>query len=242
MRRLRNVRSAELLAFGAIVVFAVCVADAQVYDAAAQFDPANNPSGPWSYGGREGADSTAFTPLTPYAYPGAPAGMCFWASDWPGGNFGGIAKNMTDTTLVYGYYNNVITPPGAMTMAPGPGTRGSVLRWTAPAAGVYSISADFLGTDTQGTTSDVHVEFNGTSLYSDYINGYQDGKSYSGVANINAGDILDVFVGNGVNGNEISDTTRVAFTITVVPEPSTIVLLSVGVISLIAYVWRRQAG
>jgi len=103
--------------------------------------------------------------------------------------------------------------PGQMALHPGPKGEYSVLRWTGPADGEYSVAAIFTGIAKEATT-DVHVLHNGRSLHDGLINVADRGNesAYSRALTIAKDDTLDFVVGFG-NGFYGADTTALAATI-----------------------------
>jgi hypothetical protein len=97
-------------------------------------------------------------------------------------------------------------------MHPGPAGQVSVLRWTAPAAGSYDVTAAFRALDAQPATTDVHVLHNGVSKFDGTVNATMSGPAYAGTLALQAGDTVDVAVGYG-NGSYNYDTTAVSFRI-----------------------------
>ena len=96
----------------------------------------------------------------------------------------------------------------------------SVVRWTAPAQGVYTLQGAFIGLDYSGpTTTDVHVLHNDKSLFDAYIDGYGGDPSfhkvegasptadYSGQVSMKKNDILTFAIGWGRNKTNSCDTT-----------------------------------
>jgi len=86
--------------------------------------------------------------------------------------------------------------PGQMALHPGPKGEYSVLRWTGPADGEYSVAAIFTGIAKEATT-DVHVLHNGRSLHDGLINVADRGNesAYSRALTIAKDDTLDFVVG-----------------------------------------------
>jgi hypothetical protein len=132
---------------------------------------------------------------------------------------------------------NVVFNPANDAINFGPGnspanTQGldSVIRFTAPSAGLYNVALTFSNASGVATT-DVHFVENGTSLFDSYININGGGQTatYANVfpLNLAAGAELDFVVGNG--GNTYGgDTTGLIATITELPEPSTYAMLLGG--------------
>jgi Ca2+-binding RTX toxin-like protein len=98
-----------------------------------------------------------------------------------------------------------------MSLHPGPNGEYSVLKWIAPRSGVYDIAARFSGLDADGATTDVHILRNGSQIYETLINGFGEpsAKTYANSLNISVGDIIDIAVGMGENGNYHHDSTEV---------------------------------
>jgi len=94
----------------------------------------------------------------------------------------------------------------------------SLVRFVAPVAGTYKISAQFAGVHVWSTT-DVHVLHNGTSLFDADIDGYggdpafrkvqgaSPTAAYSGQIEMKANDTVTFAVGYGKNKTNSGDTT-----------------------------------
>ena len=103
--------------------------------------------------------------------------------------------------------------PGRLSLHPGPKGEYSVVRWTAPGAGVHAVKAAFLSIDPAATT-DVYVLHNGRPLFEGLINlaGKPSRAEYAGNVNVAKGDTLDFAVGFG-NATHSSDSTGLEVTL-----------------------------
>lgn len=90
-------------------------------------------------------------------------------------------------------------------MLPGPDGEYSVVRWTAPSAGLWDVSGEF---DGQGSTSsDVHILRNQHCVFSRNLNN-ADTQVFTLTLSLHAGDTIDFAVGFGPDQNSDSDNTR----------------------------------
>ncbi len=205
------------------------------YDLATDFSVAQNPNGVWSYGYSSTLGGT-FTTFSDSLV--APSGLMTWWNP-------AIASLGTPSA----YYNptqNLIGPPGSPRYAPGeagfhpgPDTL-AIYRFTAPAAGSYSIDATFFVQDVSPTGTDVHVQRNGSiNLYTDRLayGGSGNVATYSGTVTLASGGTVDFVVGNA--GNYFFDSTGIGVQISAVPEPQTYALLAVG-LGLVGFAVRRK--
>jgi hypothetical protein len=97
-----------------------------------------------------------------------------------------------------------------MAFHPGPNGEFAVIRWSAPAAGLYQVRVTFKAGDAGST--DVHVLQGGQPLYTDVLSGVGDTRTFAATIAVEAGQAIDVAV--GANGSYFSDTTLVAIRIT----------------------------
>ncbi len=104
--------------------------------------------------------------------------------------------------------------PGQFSLHPGLNGQYSVVRWTAPEAGEYAISAAMAGLCRKPTTTDIHVYRNNTPLFDGFINvhGLPNTAKFAKTLTVDKGDKISVIVGIG-DGNPYSDTTALAMTI-----------------------------
>jgi hypothetical protein len=182
------------------------------YDAAAQFSATANPNGTWSYGWSQSRGS-AFDVDLQVDYPAA--GLPAWISNCCGTIEPDVFHNETDAPISPAGTN--LIPAKSLGFHPGPGGQNAVVRWTAPAAGNYTVKATFWGDDFVGpTTTDVAVLHNRLTLYASNVDGYgpSSDQSYSGTVSVQAGDTVDFTVGYGTDGNYSNDTTGLSALIT----------------------------
>ena len=181
-----------------------------VYNAFNDFSSTSNPapSGNWRYGYTQTLGST----INLYAsHETVLGGINVWSpapSSLPG-----VSKNVTSAIITSG---SAIFPYfDYLSLHPGPNGEYSVLRWTAPYAGAYQISARFdsllLRWGQTPTTTDVHVLHNSSPIFNDFINGVftSQVKDFTTILNLNEGDTIDFAVGIGQNNSYASDSTGV---------------------------------
>jgi len=206
----------------AIVMFLGVLAQAQTtFDLSSDFSLQENPHKLWQYGYSE---TNSLAPdqfrLDKYSDEGSP--IVFWhpdASKGPGpGYYPYVAYNTTKQSQAWPSPNGWVVRGGEVAMEASNSGQYSLVRFVAPAAGTYKISAQFEGVHVWSTT-DVHVLHNGTSLFDADIDGYGgdpafrkvEGASptaaYSGQIEMKANDTVTFAVGYGKNKTNSGDTT-----------------------------------
>lgn len=221
----------------ALLFVASASVSAQTYDLVTSFSPTNNPSGPWSWGASDsfGGRFAAFGARGPWA-----GLMNFWSAEtfgltpWPASVY--ALNGSMDRCENIG--TDIELCPRTVGFHPGAGTEVSTFRFTAPAAGEYTLDAFFFGQDLgPGTSSQVGVSWNGQLLGSLLdIEGFDpEGSGISTGSKglrtslvLAAGDVLDISVGN--HGTPYFDATGLRATITAsaVPEPGSALLMVAG--------------
>lgn len=138
--------------------------DNTAMDAASQFSATTNPSGPWDYGWAGAAD-TGFNRFSSNAKPRPEwLDLNYWADG---------ARPYPLVIFNPSQAANGTVEPRALYLHPGDGTDMGVLRWTAPAAGVYSVLARIKGIVLDLTTTDVHIRRNGLPLFDSAVTSAQ---------------------------------------------------------------------
>lgn len=204
------------------------------FDPATDFSLTNNPNGVWSYGYQTALGSG----FTAYTVTNVSGGMENWKGAAPDPNVGHnrTASPITAATATW--------PAGQFSLHPGPSGEYCVLRFMAPETGSYSLNAQFVGLDSNPTTTDVHVLTNGFSLFDSFINlnAVGNSTSYSNLSlALDAGEFLDFAVGRG-NGFHGFDTTGLTLQISLIPEPAAFTLaLTLSGAALVAGFRRRIA-
>jgi len=222
-------------ALGTNLLLAVMLAPtahaAGTFDPAAQFSLGANPNGPWSYGWSQEVGA-AFV-LDTIGFHDSASGIDHWTGSapdeaWPG-FFPLVSHNGSGSTIVF---SELVWQPGEMSLHPGPAGELSVVRFTATAAGPYSIAATFSGLAPEVVaTTDVHVLVNGHSVFDGTVDSLVAKPSFSSVAHLDVGSTVDFAVGYG-NGSFSADSTSLSATIAAVPEPAPAVLLFSGLLVL----------
>jgi hypothetical protein len=171
-----------------------------------------NPYRAWSYGWSSSLGAT-FTLHTEFL----PAASGYGGNDaWTSG-LAGVELNPAS------YFNPTTSPirlstltaqPGQFFLHPGPIGQYSIARWTTPRAGTYVVRATFEGIDIGPTTTDVHIQHDGTDVATGYINVNGGGNTYqaSPSVSVSAGDTIDFAVGYG-NGGYNNDSTALSATV-----------------------------
>jgi hypothetical protein len=201
-----------------------------IADVAADFSPTMNPNGVWSFGWTDDLGS-AFVPSTD---PRVRDGADTWRGNLAADGNPAAYHNGTGSSITLG--NTAQLGAGQFALHPGPGGEYAVARYTAPDAGLATLSAVFVGLDIVGTTTDVHVLLNGSSIFAAQVTGFgaASERGFASQLLLGVGDVLDFSVGFGGNGFN-NDTTGLAATVSLgpIPEPGTLPLVAVGIAGLV---------
>ncbi len=229
--------SRQLACLAAWLSFVVSACGGQLYDPAADFSALNNPNGVWSYG----YSLTLGGPLIPYSDALNVSGVDIWRTNISLGD-PLIMHNPTTNTVTI--FSTVTLGPGQLGLHPGPNDQFSVLRFAAPLSGLYQVSAMFYGQDTQGTSTDVHIIADGLYVLDGAVSGFGPGTgpSFNGIVILNAGSYLDIAVGYGSDNTFFADSTGLFLQVSVVPEPSSSLLVFLGGLFFLAFCCWKQKG
>ena len=202
---------------GTFLVCAFTTADATIIaDYASGFSTSSNPTGDWQYGyvTALGNTPTLSTRLTSY---GAGNEVTAWS---PAGTFWPtIGLNTSASAVSFGAGNAITLAPGQGLLHPGQFGEYADVRLTIPLSFTGTLNVQFQGVDAVGTTTDVHVLDNGTSLFSALIGSYGQIQSFSITKSFLSGEVVDFAVGPGTNGNFTDDSTGLTATLSDTPAP-----------------------
>src|SRR5262245_56199659 len=168
------------------------------FDAAGQFSKYANPSGPWSYGWSAKAEAE----LQLYSSDGLKTvdGVVAWTRD--GGDPDVFFNASSDTQHPRG---TISIKPKQLALHSGPGVQYSVVRWTAPRAGVCRVEGGFEGISgfkgAAPAVTDVIIRHRNLDLFSEVLNYDAKGNSteFDLKPNVAAGETIDFLVGNRLN-------------------------------------------
>lgn len=188
----------------AFALSASATASAQtVYDAVNDFS-ITSPTGVWSYG----YTATRGSQFVPFNQSHVDVSVY----DGPGVDMWNVANTGINPTLVahnrsgvLRTFSTVSHPAHVLNLHPGPNGENSVVRWTAPAAGLYLVAGRFQSIDVAPGTTDVAVLHNSSGeLFSGIINALPTAAGgevkYGLYVYVEANDTIDFSVGNGGNG------------------------------------------
>lgn len=209
---------------------------AATYDAAADFTSATttNPNGVWSYGYDAAGDGGAYS-LVPFDLYTPSASSLLWQKT------GYISLNTP------AFFKALIGPiggtaTGEVALHPGPATGfanddAAILRFTAPANGVYAVNSQFFVGDNGDTTAWVILNAQIASPLASLGSTNANPSYTNGALSLSVGDTLDFVVGN--TGSYFFDTTPLNVTISSVPEPQAWALWAGGLLAMGSLVRRR---
>lgn len=142
-----------------------CVA--RSWDISADFSLTENPNGAWSYGRKWTPESAGFDLMTENVNN----------EGWWFGNWGHGAPNIRVNANMWAKDNSNGLP---------------AIRWTCPAAGIYSLTGRFLSVDPNGGDVFAYVTVNNAISYSARLIGYEEMASYAlQDVYLAAGDVVD---------------------------------------------------
>ena len=191
------------------------------FDLSVDFSFQQKPKSVWQYGysATNSLDPREFR-ADEYADPSGDVG--FWhpsVSSGPGpGWYPYVSYNRTKQSQ-FGSQKGWAVRPGEVAMEGSNTGQYSLVRFVAPKAGTYKITAQFEGVHFGLSSTDVHVLHNGKSLFDADVNGYGgdpafhkiEGSSptaaYTGEIKLKAHDIVTFAVGYGKNKTNSCDTT-----------------------------------
>ena len=176
-------------------------------DVNAQMIAARNPIGVWT----AGFSTTRGTPFI--QCPIVSEADTRWYG-WSGtGNGPHIYRSRLESTVSH---LTILQPPDLLGMDPSLDGRNAVVRWTAPAGGIYRIQGRWQGIDVSPNGTDVALLKNGsteTTLFADYVLGYEVRKPFDVTVSVAMGETVDFSLGRGGN-SQLYDSTGLDAVIT----------------------------
>ena len=214
----------------AAALLAATAANAATYDAFTSFDGVGSSTdGAFTFGEYDGLTFTPFDTDGVSTYPGT------LSYSMAGAYYPFAGKTATGSSYPS---NSVIIPSDALVLHPGPNSSNggpyAAVRFVAPTAGDYTISANAVQIDRNINTIEAGFVFRGLRTGFDltpgiptYLGGYAP-ASLSATRSFAASETLTLLIGNA--GSYYSDTTAVKFSLSTgaVPEPAAWSLLIAG--------------
>ena len=218
----------------AVLALLVCARSlcAQTYNVVTGFSPTTNPSGVWTYdyNGSAYSGSQAVSNL-------AGTGLSGWWTGEAVPNSLIILQNNTGSTVSY---LTISDPTNTLWMDPENGNVAVV--FTAPSAGTYAITGNFLGIDVDENSPLVEVLDNGTVVWSGTLSSYNQNDLFNLSETLAAGGTITFEVATGTSGSctYCNLGTALDATISDTPEPSTFILFGSGLLGLIPLLRRKR--
>jgi hypothetical protein len=178
--------------------------ESESFSAVQDFSTSSNPNGTWSYGYTTSLGGVFH--LLPFG-DGCDFDFCGWG-------FG--PTDLDPPSVLTAGYLKII---GTLELQPGGSGEYSIVRWTAPATGKFETVGVFVG-DRNCTTTDVHVLYNGASIFNDRIVCLFDPSLFHFAAKLKKGDTIDFAVSNDSTLND--DATGLDVTITTLADSASV--------------------
>ncbi len=198
-----------------------CASIAFPINVVTEFSLGSNPNCEFAYGYT--ADPNVDSAFSLYGLASADdpvSGIDRWYRDFPDPDFvPAVVRNRNAGTTTY---FSVQHPPNELNLHPGENGERSVVRFTAPVTGDYTIAGQFEGIAGAGTTSDAAIVrrpggVGSAPLFAAPVNGFGTIVPFNIPVTLQAGDVIDFSVGYGSNANYGSDSTGLAATISITP-------------------------
>lgn len=161
-----------------------------------------NPNGPWQYGYNNSLSGIFHL----FEHKGTDSARDYWATNLDPLFYFAASRVHPDTTLNDGKAIPTIVPPNTFFMHPSSNEWFAETRWSAPAAGKYTLRAVFTGYS--ATSSEVFIFVKGQQIYTGRVNGYLSRISLPTTApyTLVSGDTVRILVGTGGNGWDYDST------------------------------------
>ena len=228
-----------VIGVAALGCIATAQADFATWDAQDDFSATTNPNGAWTYGFFASAGYADFTELTVPELCFGVTGLDAW-HEAVGQQDPAVFHNGTAAPIALGA--NPMVDPNMLCWGPSPSKLGGTsVRWTAPGTGSVTVDATALNWQYKdGGPSDIDfaIVHNGTEVYAP---GAGVGPhTWNSSLSVAMGDTID-FTSNRLPGYDLIGSLEATLSgDLVVPEPSTLALLTVGLLGLLAYAWRKR--
>lgn len=159
----------------------------------------------------------------------------------------GYGYNMLKSTT-YGDYPCIgkNTAQGTICANPGPSGSAVAIGWKNLSSGTVTVDYNFSISQLQngnGVTYALFGENAASPLKSDTLAASTSSGPITGTTSVATGKMLYLQLGPNYKGNGndyYSDYSAITFSVSQVPEPSTIALLSMTLVSLLCYAWRKR--
>lgn len=218
----------QTVIFGMVIIVGTHTAQATVWDAYSQYSTtSNSATDVWQYlTVSEGANS-GYSPMGTYGYCGFAA-----STGWQ------------DATSVP-FIGQSASYTNGLYILPGEATEAAVIGWKSPLAGTVNVDYSFsISKLVSGEiTYALYREGDDASLPLQSGTRTTSSGTIEGTVSIAYGKMLYLQLGPSYQNTTTDfwyDDSIVTFTVSGIPEPSSLMLMASGIIGLLAYAWRKR--